>query len=228
MLIQCDASQLEWRVLAWLSNDPVALKEINDGVDFHAKNQEEFGLPTRLIAKVYLFRTIYRGSGFAFARDVNFSSVSDSPEFWDGINQKFYRKYAGIDRCHRKWAQLVAEGQPIISPLGREWLISRNPDGSIPWTVLTNYPVQGTGHDLMSIARVSLRRRLGGDYLISTVHDSIVVDCPTKEVDKVEKTMYNVFDDLPENVRRLWNVDLPCAFPCEVKIGRNLRDMEKR
>jgi DNA polymerase-1 len=229
MLIQCDASQLEWRVLAWLSGDSIALREINDGLDFHAKNQETLGLPTRLIAKIFLFRTIYRGSGWSFANDPDFIPVSDDPKFWDSMNEKFYRKYKGIDLCHKIWAQQVAAHKPIVSPLGREWLIPVNEDGSLPWTVLTNYPVQGTGNDLMAVARISLRRRLAGKQalLVSTVHDSIVVDCPDDEVEFVKNTMYEVFDDIPKNVAKLWSVNLPCAFPCEVKVGLNLKDMTK-
>ena len=51
MLIQCDASQLEWRTLLELAKDQVGINEILEGEDTHAKNQEAFGLPSRLIAK---------------------------------------------------------------------------------------------------------------------------------------------------------------------------------
>lgn len=227
MMIQSDAQQLEWRVLAWLANDKVALKEINDGIDFHTKNQETFGLPSRLIAKIYLFRTIYRGSGWSFANDPAFSHVSKDPDFWDRLNEKFYRKYSGINACHLNWGRLVAAGKPIVSPFGREWFIPLTDPNKLPWTLLTNYPVQGTGNDLMAIARVSLRRRLPNILFTSTVHDSIVVDCEEQNVDLVVKTMYEVFDDIPKNVKKLWGIDLPCAFPCEVKVGPNLKDMRK-
>lgn len=58
MLLKVDAKalQLEWRVAVELSGDKVGLQEILDGVDSHADNQQRFGLPSRLIAKTYLFR----------------------------------------------------------------------------------------------------------------------------------------------------------------------------
>lgn len=56
MLLQCDASQLEWRVALALSEDWVGINEILGGEDTHAKNQAAFGLPSRLIAKIFLFR----------------------------------------------------------------------------------------------------------------------------------------------------------------------------
>lgn len=232
MLIQIDAAQLEWRVLAWLAGDRVALREINDGIDFHAENQTLFGLPSRLIAKIYLFRTIYRGSGWSFANDSNFMGVSAKPDFWDDINEKFYLKYHEIDRWHTKLAQTVAERKPIVSPFGREWMIDLLPDGKIPWTVLTNYPVQGTGADIMMIARISLWRRivafgLTQVKLVSTVHDSIVLDCPTHLVPTIGSLAIEVFNDIPGNVKKMFGIDLPCSFPGEVKVGHNLKDMEK-
>ena len=56
MLIQTDASQLEWRTALALSEDWVGINEIVSGEDTHAKNQEAFELPSRLIAKIFLFR----------------------------------------------------------------------------------------------------------------------------------------------------------------------------
>ena len=56
MLLKVDAKALEWRVAVELSGDKVGLQEILDGVDSHADNQQRFGLPSRLIAKTYLFR----------------------------------------------------------------------------------------------------------------------------------------------------------------------------
>ena len=63
MLVQVDASQLEWRTALELSQDWVGINEIIGGEDTHAKNQAAFGLPSRLIAKIFLFRIIFRGSG---------------------------------------------------------------------------------------------------------------------------------------------------------------------
>lgn len=221
---------MEWRTLAWLSMDQTAIREINEGVDFHAENQKYFKLPTRLIAKVYLFRTIYRGSGWAFSKDPAFSHVSSDPDFWDDLNVKFYRKYKGVDECHTRWAQQVVSKKPIVSPLGREWMIYLNEDGKLPWTVLTNYPVQGTGADIVMIARLSLSRRLKeGKYnsvLVGTVHDDIRIDCPNEEVDDVAKICYNVFDDVTLNIKRIWGIEVPIPFPGEVYKGPNFKDLE--
>ena len=131
------------------------------GEDTHAKNQEAFALPSRLIAKIFLFRTIFRGSGWAFANDPDFMHVSTSASFWDEKNEKFYAKYSELDAIHKHWASIVMEGKPIVGPLGRQWTIpNRDKAGNIkvPWTTLSNYPVQGTGADVMTIARILARK----------------------------------------------------------------------
>jgi len=54
--MQCDATALEIRVAGYLSQDPVLIDELVRGVDIHSDNQERFGLPDRLTAKVFVFR----------------------------------------------------------------------------------------------------------------------------------------------------------------------------
>jgi DNA polymerase-1 len=232
MLLKIDAAQLEWRTAVWLADDRVGIDEINSGDDIHNNNEKLFKLPSRLIAKRYLFRTIFRGSGWSFANDNEFKHVSIDPDFWEDVNEQFYKKYFGLDKWHKQTlAQLVTSKKPIVSPLGREWMIPLLPDGSIPWTILSNYPVQGTGADIMKVARISLwnRMRTYGlkSVLVSTVHDDIKADCPDNEVQAVIELAIQVFNDIPKNFKRLWGIDLPIPFPGEVKVGRDLANMIK-
>lgn len=236
MLVSADASGLEWRTAIELSQDPIGIKEIVEGLDTHSLNQEAFQLPSRLIAKIYLFRTIFRGSGYAFANDPAFMHVSDSPKFWDSIGEKFYAKYNVLDATHKTWADRVVAGIPLVGPTGREWdvTLGRDQRGNIkiPWTILTNYPVQGTGADVMMVARISFSRRLKTSgipaLLISTVHDSIVVDCEQiVHVQSVVNLFYQVFDDLVENIRRTFQYDWKVPLACEVKIGMDMLNMSK-
>lgn len=244
MLVKIDAAQLEFRMATSLSMDQVAIKEILAGEDIHSKNQHAFGLPDRLTAKVYLFRTIFRGNGWSFANDPNFSHVSTDPDYWDDINTKFYAKYNGLDKWHKELAKLVVAGKPIVGPTGRYWPIPMQQKQQknvktgkletvsvIPWTTLSNYPVQGTGADLMQVARISLHNRIKarklGSLLVSTVHDDLKIDAPDHEVEEVAEIAIQVFNDLPKNCKKLWNWELPIPFPGEVSVGKDLLNMEK-
>ena len=238
MLISCDASQLEWRTILELSRDEVGIQEVLDGADTHSLNQEYFNLPSRLIAKIYLFRTIFnRGNGYAFTKDPNFMHVSTSVKFWDNIGQKFYTKYKRIDELYDKNLSLIASGKPIIGPLGREWLIDFVTDWKgdlqLPVTKSVNYPVQGTGADIMMLARLSFKRRLlNSPYadktlLISTVHDSIVLDAPGAYLEPLNAMFHSVFADIPKNVLKIFGYEWIVPLACEVKYGPNMKDMTK-
>lgn len=217
-----------------LSRDQTALQEIINLEDTHSKNQALFGLPSRLIAKVYLFRTIYRGSGYAFANDPEFMHVSKDPKFWDDIGEKFYGKYSGIDACHQAWKDKVVAGLPIVIPSGREWLIElgrdRRGELKIPWTVLTNYPNQGLGADVMMLVRISLWKRLRASgrniKFISTVHDDIKFDCHEEDIQFVTDTCHQVFADLQDNIYRSWRYNWAVPMLCEVYKGMDMLNME--
>lgn len=235
MLIQCDASQLEWRTALELSKDWVGINEILSGEDTHAKNQAAFGLPSRLIAKIFLFRTIFRGSGWSFANDPDFMHVSTSPNFWDYMNEKFYNKYDSLNKTHHRWKDIVMSGKPIVGPLGREWHIPIHRDFrgelKIPWTTLSNYPIQGTGADIMMLARLSAHKRMQKANikadLISTVHDSIVWDTTEEFLLPIKKICDDVFADLPKNIERLFGYKWETPMACESKYGPNMKNMTK-
>lgn len=62
MIIQCDAKSLEWISYLYISQDPVGIEEWNAFLkdpklrDIHLTNQQDLKLPSRLIAKIFLFR----------------------------------------------------------------------------------------------------------------------------------------------------------------------------
>jgi DNA polymerase I-like protein with 3'-5' exonuclease and polymerase domains len=232
MLIQADAKALEWWTAVWLSQDKIGIEEILEGRDLHSENEKAFGLPSRLIAKKYLFRTIYRGSAFAFSKDPEFATTSSSVRFWEGIGEKFFAKYAGLSAWHNSLAALVAKGQPIIGPQGREWHFDmvRNYRNElvIPWTTMTNHPVQGTGHDIMAVIRVSFFNRLKKQNiqarLIGTIHDSILVDVPESTVETVIKLFESCFEDMPDNFNRMFGIKPNIPLKCECSVGPNMND----
>jgi len=182
--------------------------------------------------------TIFRGSGWSFANDPAFTHVSDDPKFWEDMNDKFYKKYAGLDKCHEKWAEECHTTGKITGFTGRFWPAhfvekkdwkTQTTKMVLHMPTMTNRPIQGTGNDFMAINRISLLNRMKKNkvpgMLVSTVHDSIVADTP--EPDEVGKLMIEVFNDLPKNVEKLFGRKLAIPFPGEVKMGKNLLEMEK-
>jgi DNA polymerase I-like protein with 3'-5' exonuclease and polymerase domains len=128
----------EWRVALFLSQDTVGLKELMEGIDLHTANQERFKLPSRLIAKTYLFRLLYGGSAYSYANDPDFNTVSKSEKFWEKVIEATYEKYQGLGRWHKKLVQTAIETGKIETPFGRQFVYQ---DPMKERTKILNYTV---------------------------------------------------------------------------------------
>lgn len=218
---------------AFLSSDLTLTQEILDGVDLHTDNQQKFGLPSRLIAKVLNFRILYGGNEFSFANDPEFTPISKSEKYWKEVIAAYYNKYKGIKQWHSKIIREVVETGKMTSPLGREYRFQKY-NNSYKDTQIKNFSVQGTGADLMSIARVSAFNRIKklgyGDQclFVNTVHDSIILDYNEKICDTnvLIKTFEEVFIDLPKNVTKLFGIEFKVPMACECQQGVNWKNME--
>lgn len=234
MLLQADAKQLEWVGATYLSQDQTAIEEILNGVDQHADNQQRFGLPSRLIAKTFVFRLIYGGSAYSYANDPNFSSIGDET-FWQGVIDQFYAKYSGLKVWHEQLLERAMRDGRIEMPTGRVYKFEpevKYGKVKFPRTKILNYPVQGLGADLMALARVSLRNRLKdkeGVFMVNTVHDSIILDFDPKVWDNISlvRLVTNCFNDVPLNFKKIFGSEfnLPMRVQCEV--GPDWGNMEE-
>ena len=215
---------------AYLSQDKVLYKELNDGLDIHADNQAKFGLPSRLVAKVFKFRLLYGGQYFSL--DPDFIPVSANQKYWDKVIEKYYEKYTGIGAWHRKIVSEVIRTGKLTSPSGRmyTWELQGANIKKIEREV-KNYPVQGFGADIVMCARVSLFKRwleagIKG-MLINTVHDSIVMDIEEQELERVVELVRGVFKDLPGQLSRIFNINFDLDVKVEILFGKNQFDMEE-
>jgi DNA polymerase I-like protein with 3'-5' exonuclease and polymerase domains len=224
---------LEWVVGSYLSKDKIAYQEIWDKVDQHSLNQKAFNLPNRLIAKRFVFRLMYGGSAYSYANDPDFTDVSTSEKFWQRVIDSFYDKYRGFRDWHIAIVRDAVNNGQLVMPTGRiyKFELKRNFRGELvaPETIIKNYPVQGLGADVMSIARVSFWKRFKEakiqGVLINSVHDSIVLDVPDFEVERVARLFHEVFRDIPANFERLFGVKFDLPLLVEVSAGNNCKEL---
>lgn len=232
MLVNVDAKYLDWLAAAYLSQDSVAMQEIWSGFDLHTDNQKVFGLPSRLIAKVFLFRIIFGGSAYSFAKDPDFDECKFNVKQWEGVIERFYRKYKGVHKWHQTIIREATTKGFLVIPTGRRWDFEmvKNYKGELEWpiTKIKNFVVQGLEADLMTIARVSLYNRIKNDrnlLIINTVHDSIILDVPKDMVEYTVKTIASVFRDVPKNFERLFGQEFNLPFRGEIQIGMDWKNM---
>jgi DNA polymerase I len=237
LLVNCDVKGLEVVVAAELSGDKVLKQEIIDKVDIHETNRDRFGLGEgksgRLIAKIFKFRLIYGGSAYSYAHDSDFMGVSTSEKFWQNVIEEYYNKYQGIGQWHTKLIQTAISQGYLEIPSGRIFPITPNYSKREPWphTIIKNYPVQGFGADLVMLARLEAAKnlKLAGvvqSVLISTIHDSIVADCPTNEVQLVGRILNDAVEAVPNLCKQVFGYEFSLPLTAEVQYGPNKKDMQ--
>jgi DNA polymerase I-like protein with 3'-5' exonuclease and polymerase domains len=110
---------------------------------------------------------------------------------------------------------------PKTTSFGTDW----------PITTIKNYIVQGTGADLVMIARISLYNRMKAagfkSKLVATVHDSIVVDCPEDEWEAVAKVALQSVRDVPANFERMFGKKFNLQLNAEVLYSKTLGNMQE-
>lgn len=172
---------------------------------------------------------MYGGSAYSYANDPDFTMVSTSEKFWQGIIDTFYDKYKEFAAWHVKIVQEVTTTGQLVMPTGRIYTYEPNRRGEWPITTIKNYPVQGCGADIMAIARVSFHNRfkkMGIEGVqVNTVHDSIVADVPQHEVDRTVRLFHEVFNDLPANFERVFKVPFDLPLRAEVGVGPNMKNL---
>ncbi len=237
-LIIADAKSLEWVTACYLSGDKIGREELASGTDVHAVNQEALRLPSRNVAKVFLFRTIYcdetSGGAYGFSHDPEFTHVSSSTRYWQDRIDSFFTKYKGLAEWHAKLLSTVGDTGRLVMPWGREFpfYLKQNTRGDRVWpkTQIYNYPVQNLGAELMAIVRVSLMKRIKAAglsaLLVGTVHDSVLIDATSSEIDRTCQIIRGVFSDLPRNFEKLFGIPFDMTLNVEIKVGNNWGNAE--
>ena len=219
-VMEADFAQLEFRVAAFLSQDPVAMKEVSEGFDVHsytAKVITDAGQETsRQVAKMHTFAPLYGATGYG-------RTPAEAAYY-----EHFMQKYQGIAKWHKTLATQAVGYKYIKIPSGREYAfpdVQRKRDGSVTYfTQIKNYPVQGfaTG-DIVPLALVEIYNRLEpyDSCVVNSVHDSIVIDVHPDEIDDCIKVVDSVQRDLVGLINDRWGINFNVPLALEAKIGDN-------
>ncbi len=219
-IMEADFAQLEFRVAAFLSQDPIAIKEVTEGFDVHsytAKVISDAGQPTtRQVAKAHTFAPLYGASGYG--------RTKAEARYYE----HFLEKYQGIGKWHKKLATQAVSYGYIKTPSGREFSFpdtKRRRDGTVTnFTQLKNYPVQSFATaDIVPLVLVEIYNRLHklSSVVVNSVHDSIVIDIHPDEVTQV----YDIIKDVEKNLVSLletkYGIDFNVPLLLDAKIGNN-------
>lgn len=176
-----------------------------------------------------MFKLIYGGTAFGFSKQWEFQHISRSVKVWEELIEEFYNKYRGIRKWHDGLVRQVCSTGKLVMPTGREYPypIKDVIDRLWYWKPkILNYPVQGTGADLVCIGRVTAWKRLRRAALSvlwqSTVHDSLDIDVEPCYTNSVCEILDKSICDIPLNFYRLFGQTFNLPIKAEIKYGLNL------
>ena len=230
VLLSADYSQIELRVLAHMTDDPVLLDAFARGEDIHARTAAEvFGIPQaevtanqRRLAKVVNFGLFYGLSDFGLARDTGMST-EEARVFIDA----YFRAYNRV-REFLEGIKIQAREQGYVETLlhRRRYIQDiRSPNRMLRQgaeRIAINMPVQGSAADIMKLAMIRLQTYIHeqglASQMILTVHDELVFEVTPGEREQV-------IEVVPDLMARAYPLKVPVQV--DLKLGPNWQDMQR-
>ncbi len=226
-LIVADYSQIELRLLAHMSGDPVLLDAFTQGEDIHTRTAAEvFGVgplavtpDLRRNAKAVNFGIVYGISGFGLAAQLGIPRAEAEKYI-----KAYFERYAGVRRFIDATIAAVRESGVTKTLFGRERPIpdinSRNPNSrGFAERTAVNSPLQGTAADLIKLAMIGIDKALAeGGYrsaLLLQVHDELLLEGPVEELGAVT-------DLVKRHMEQVYPLSVPLLV--EIGSGDNWRD----
>jgi DNA polymerase-1 len=173
VIMACDYSQIELRIMAHLSGDPGLLKAFHDNVDVHqATASEVFEVPydevdgdRRRAAKAINFGLMYGMSAFGLSRQLNIGRA-EAQAYMD----TYFMRYPGVQQFMEDTRVKAREQGYVI-----------------------NAPMQGTAADIIKRAMISVDDWLQNEKpdarLVMQVHDELVFEVRQDQLDDLEQAV---------------------------------------
>jgi len=227
LLVAADYSQIELRIMAHLSQDPAFLAAFNAGEDIHrATASEVFAVPLALVkseqrraAKAINFGLIYGMSAFGLARNLDISRTEANSYI-----ERYFQRYPGVRRyMDETRGQAHAQGY-VETVLGRRLYLneirSKNrAQRAGAERAAINAPMQGTAADIIKRAMIDvdewLIRHPGHGTLLMQVHDELVLEVPSAQVEQVSAML---------KMQMAKAADLTVELVVDVGVGSNWND----
>jgi DNA polymerase I len=229
VLLSADYSQIELRLMAHFSEDPLLVEAYRTGQDIHTLTAAEvFGVPpmsmskeTRNRAKAVNFGIVYGISPFGLAANLNIPQAEAKLYI-----ETYFARYGGVRRYIDRVLEETRATQQVRTLFGRARPIpdiqSRNGNlrGFAERTAV-NTPLQGTAADMIKLAMIRIQARLRDEKLTAQmtlqVHDELLFDVPHAEVEAVRALVKEEMESV---------VELRVPIVADVGVGHNWRDLE--
>src|SRR5215472_15577878 len=229
VLLSADYSQIELRLLAHFSEDPLLVEAFRRGDDIHTLTASQvFGVPPMLLdaehrrrAKAVNFGIVYGLSPFGLSQQLGIEQ-REAKKFIDA----YFEKYQGVRTFIDRVLEETRREQRVKTLWGRVRQIpdinskNANMRGFAERTAV-NTPLQGTAADLIKLAMIrideELRERKLKSRMLLQVHDELLFEVPENEIETMREFVRERMDGVHP---------LKVPLVVEIGVGANWRDVE--
>lgn len=217
VLVSADYSQFELRLAAILANDESLVNDFNGDVDIHTKTASEvYGIPMddvtkdqRRAAKVINFGVLYGMSphGLSAATGMSFPQAKDFIDQYFDLRKpirKFIDDTLQKARTEGYVETYYGRRRPTPDITSSNFMVRAGAERAA-----ANMPIQGTEADLMKRAMLQVDEQIGdlGKQILQ-IHDSILVECPKENVEKVSEMLKTIMEGVAPELKISLKVDV--------------------
>ncbi|MCA6078410.1 DNA polymerase I [Fulvivirga sedimenti] len=210
ILLSADYSQIELRIVAAFAEDKEMIRAFREGRDIHTTTAsrvfdvplEEVDPNMRRKAKEVNFGIIYGISAFGLSQNLNISRTEAGD-----IIKAYFKEFPGIKKYMDACIEKAREKEYVETIMGRRRYLrdinSRNATmrGFAERNAI-NAPIQGSAADIIKLAMIEIHNWLKKEKLqtkmIMQVHDELVFDVHKDELEKVQKTVIEMMENVVE------------------------------
>lgn len=228
-LLSLDYSQIELRIMAHLSKDPLLIDAFKKGLDIHtataasifSKDPSEVDKKTRSQAKAINFGVLYGQGPHGLSQSAGISYL----EARDFIN-KYFAHYQGVKKYINKTIKDAEKSGYTKTMFGRKRSLPEINSSEVmkkktAERMAINSPIQGSAADLLKLAMIEIHEKIKDKNdikMLLQVHDELIFEVEADKINLYQKQI----KDIMENVVKL---DIPLIV--ETYSGDNWGELEK-
>jgi DNA polymerase-1 len=223
-LVSADYSQIELRLLAHCSDDPILIDAFNNNEDIHTRTAAEvFDYHPSLVtpdlrrqAKAINFGIVYGMSPFGLSKELGISQKMAKTyitHYFDRYNgvKNYMNKAVSDTRASGKTSTLMGRVRDLPEIASTNQAIRQFAERSA-----INTPIQGTAADLIKLAMIKIHDAIKNQGLparmLLSVHDEIVFEVRQEDVAHVSEKVKDIME-------HIWDLKVPLAV--NVSSGKN-------
>lgn len=231
VFISADYSQIELRVLAYLSQDQVLLEAFASEKDIHAQTASGiFGIAEtaisqeqRQIGKKINFSILYGQGAYSLSKELRISHA-EAKRYIDS----YFTQYAGVKKWIHESIKKAEEQGYVTTHWGRRRYIANIHEKNTnllkeAQRVAVNTIVQGTAADIVKLGMIRLHTALANNFpesaMILQIHDEIILTTPAETQSEVADLVSNCLQESYAD----WNI----RFKVSIRIGKSWKETSK-